>query len=295
MGAELKKALQMEYRQAVNNQIEDAKEAQSARKSGDLPEYFDLMRCLQLADLSWALEKWDEAKRWYRQNAQILKEQREWFAQRDGERQQPLDGEANSLVKAGLLEASRALLPLAVEQELERDDSQIVLTGLGLHAAQAKLVDLTRHVGLMAEARAMLPGGESQAAKRAREILHYEPAQVALLLGNWDDFAREVASLAEGAALMKGDTDSAFPEPMQRALVATSAGFEALLSLRSSPSEPGRQKARVAFEEAMLQFYRFGGLWDHDTYFMRLNTRIADDIAAGRQPDVNPFSVDGES
>ena len=291
MDAQLRKALQSDYLEAVESQAEDAKEAQAARKSGDMPEYFDLMRRLQLADLCWALEKWDEGKRWYQQNAQILKEQRLWFAQRDEEGMHQLDWEVSSLVKAGQLESARVLLPIAVEQELKRDDSQIVLTELGLHAAQAGVVDLTKHVELMAQARAMLPGGSSEAAKRARAVLHYEPAQVALLLGKWDDLAREAATFAAGAALVQGDDDLAFPEPMQRALVATSAGFQALLSLRGSPSEPLRQKARNAFDEAMLQFYRFGGQWDHDTYFMRLNTRIADDLAAGRTPNMNPFSV----
>lgn len=289
MNAELRKALQTEYRDAAEAQVEDAEEAESARKSGDMPEYFDLMRCLQLADLCWALEKWDEAKHWYRHNAQIMKEQRAWYAQRRKPRELR-DWEAISLVKAGELEAGRERLRAAVEQELRRDDSQIVLTELGLHAAQAGVAELTKHVELMVQARAMLPGGSSQAAQRARSVLHYEPAQVALLMGRWDDFSKEVATFAAGAAIVQEGKDIAFPEPMQDALVATSVGFQALLSLRGSRSEPVRQKAGKAFEDAMLQFYRFGGQWDHDTYFMRLNTRMADDLAAGLTPNANPFA-----
>lgn len=290
MNVELRKALQTDYQDAAEAQVEDAEEAESARKSGDMPEYFDLMRCLQLADLCWALEKWNEAKRWYRHNAQIMKAQRAWFAQRRELRELRADWEASSLVKAGELKAGRERLRAAVEQEFRRDDSQIVLTELGLHAAQAQIGELTKHVELIVQARAMLPGGSSQAAKRARAVLHYEPAQVTLLMGRWNDFAREVATFAAGAALVQGGKDIAFPEPMQDALVSTSVGFQALLSLRDSPSEPVRQKARKAFEDAMLQFYRFGGQWDHDTYFMRLNTRMADDLAAGRTPNANPFA-----
>lgn len=290
MNAELRKALQTDYRDAAEAQVEDAEEAESARQSGDMPEYFDLMRCLQLADLCWALEKWGEAKRWYRHNAQILNDQRAWFAQRGEPLEFSADWEAISLIKAGELEAGSERLRAAVEHEIGRDDTQIVLTELGLHAAQAGVAELTKHVELMVQARAMLPGGSSQAAHRARGVLHYEPAQVALLMGRWDDFAKEVATFAAGAALVQEGKDIAFPEPMQNALIATSAGFQALLSLRGSPSEPVRQKARKAFEDAMLQFHRFGGQWDHDTYFMRLNTRMADDLAAGRTPNANPFA-----
>jgi hypothetical protein len=290
MKAELRNALQAEYRVAAQAQVEEADEAQAARKSGDMPEYFDLMRCLLLADLCWALEKWDDAKRWYRHNARILGEQREWFAKRGEPRELRTDWEATSLVKAGEIESGRERLRAAVEQELKADDSQIVLTELGLHSAQVGLPELTRHVDLIVEARAMLPGGSGEAAQRARRVLHYEPAQVALLMGRWDDFSKEVATLADAAALVKGKKASAFPAHLQKALVATSAGFQLLLSLRQSPSEPVRQRAREAFEEAILQFYRFGGQWDHDTYFMRLNTRITDDLAAGRSPNVNPFA-----
>lgn len=290
MRAELRNALQTEYRDAAEAQVEEAEAAEEAREAGDMPEYFDLMRCLQLADLCWALEKWDDANRWYRHNAQILHEQRAWFAKRREPRELRTDWEATALVKAGELEAAPERLRAAVEQQLTMDDSQIVLTELGLHAAQAQVPELATHVELIVQARAMLPGGSSQAAQRARSVLHYEPAQVALLLGRWEDFAKEVKTFAEGAALAKGTKDIAFPKPLQDALVAASVGFQAVLSLRTSPSEAARQTAREAFEEAMLQLYRFGGQWDHDTYFMRLNTRVADDLAAGRVPNVNPFA-----
>jgi hypothetical protein len=193
-------------------------------------------------------------------------------------------------VKAGELHAARERLRVAVGLEVGRDDSQIVLTELGLHAAQAGVAELTGHVQSMASARSMLAGGSSQAAQRARSVLHYEPAQVALLMGQWDDFAKAVATFAEGASLVQNGKEVAFPEAMQNALLATCVGFQALLSLRSSPSELVWQKARKSFEDAMLQFHRFSGQWDYDTYFMRLNTRIADDLAAGRTPNVNPFA-----
>jgi hypothetical protein len=50
--------------------------------------------------------------------------------------------------------------------------------------------------------------------------------------------------------------------------------------------------SRRAFEEAMLHFARFSGRLDHNVYFMRLNTRLVDDIAAGRPPEPNPFATD---
>lgn len=289
MNAELRSVLQADYRDSVDAQVEDFEAAESAHKSGDMPDYFDLKLCLQLAELSWALEKWDDAKRWYRHNAQILKDQREWFAKRGEQRELRSDWEANSLVKGGELGSAREPLEIAIEHQLSRDGSQILLTELGLHAAQAQIGELAKHVNSMVEARAMLAGGNSKAAQHARELLHYEPSQAALLMGRWDDLAKEVASFAKGAALVR-DGETAFPEFMQNALVAACAGFQALLSLRSSPSEPLRQQARKAFEEAMLQFYRFSGQTDYDTYFMRLNTRIADDLAAGRAPNANPFA-----
>jgi hypothetical protein len=294
---ELKQLLQGDYQYAVEAQIADDAEAEAARKAGQMPTYFDLALHLQLADACWALEKWDEAKHWYRHNARVLMERRAWRTEYGGPEAQTegiSDWEASTLIKAGDLEHGRDRLQRAIDYWRSQPDSELRLTGLGLHAAQAGLPELATCVLSIIDARQQLPGSSSQAATRARKLLHYEPAQVSLMLGRWDEFQRDIVALAEGERLVAGKTELAFPEPLQDALVAASRGLRALASIYTGETEPteGQEGARQAFEEAMLNFYRFSGQIDWDLYFMRLNTRFAAELAAGQPLNPNPFADD---
>jgi hypothetical protein len=297
---ELKQLLQTNYQYAVEAQVADNAEAEAARKAGQMPTYFDLALHLQLADTCWALEKWDEAKHWYRHNARVLMERRAWRAEHGGPEAQTegiSDWEAVTLIKVGNLESGREYLRRAITYWRQKQDSELVLTNLGLHAAQAGLPDLAPYALSIINARQQLPGGSGQAANQVRKLLHYEPAQVALLLGRWDEFQKAIKEVAEGERLIEGSPELAFPEPLQDALVDASRGLRILASLHAGEIEPehGRKIARQAFEEAMLNFYHFSGQVDWDLYFMRLNTRLADDITAGQPLNPNPFAADWSS
>lgn len=295
MNEELGGLLESDYRQEVEAQTADYAEAEESRQSGAMADYFDLMTHVNLPDTCWALEKWDEAKRVYRENARVMTEARAWHAKHSGPNyplEERSDLAAANVVKAGDLTAGREHLKRAVAYRLTRKPNALVLSMLGLHAAQAGLPELAAHAKSVVTARQELPGGEGAEAGRARELLHYEPAQVNLLLGGWDEFQENVKAFEEGAKLVEGNPGLAFPEPLQQALVAASRGMAALAGLRAGASESkaARDAAGAAFEEAMLGFYKFGGGVDWNLYFMRLNTRLADDLAAGREPNPNPFA-----
>lgn len=295
MSEALRQLLEVDYQYAVEAQVVDDKEAQIALEAGDMPTYFDLSLHMQLADVCWALEKWDEAKHWYRHNAHVLMERRLWRAQHltpESRTEGLLDWEASTFVKAGDLQAGREYLQRAVAYWRDRPDSDLKLTELGLHAAQAGLPDLAANVSSIVRARQDLAGGNGPDAGQVRQLLHYEFAEVNLLLGRWDDFRADTEVLKQGIQLAEKCANPAFPEPLQAALVAASRGLQTLALLQDDAIDrkKGRQEARQAFEEAMLNFYRFTGQIDWDLYFMRLSSRLADDLAAGRAPDVNPFA-----
>jgi hypothetical protein len=295
MNQELEALLQVEYQYAVEAQIADEATAQQARNAGEMARYFDLSVYTQLADLCWALERWEEAQHWHRHNAHIMMEARAWRAKHSGP-DYPLnaisDQEASALIMAGDLEAGREHLKEAFAYWQIQPDNKLILAKLGLHAAQAGLSDFAEYALEIIPARQELPGGDDETAIKARELLHYEPAQVNLLLGRWDEFLKGIEKLVEAEQLVKGKPGSAFPDPMQDALVAASRGLRTLASLYTGAIKPerGRLDARQAFEEAMLQFYRFSEYVDWNSYFMRLNTRFADELAAGQPIDQNPFA-----
>lgn len=290
----LRQVLLTDYQYAIDAQVEDEAEAKSARKAGDMPEFFDLSLHMELADLCWALEKWDEARHWYRHNANVLKERRLWRAENLGPEAQTdgiSDWEASTFIKAGDLEAGREYLRRAITYWQQQPNPELKLTEMGLHAAQAGIPELATYVSSVIAARQELPGGSDMAAKQARKTLHYEPAEVNLLLGRWDGLRAEIKILKEGQSLAEASPGVVFPEPLQTALAAASRGLVLLVALHAQElePEPGRQAAKQAFEEAMLNFYRFSGHIDWDIYFMRLNSRLADDLADGKTPNVTPF------
>lgn len=295
MNKELKEVLETEYRYGMEARTEDAAQAEVALREGDQAHYFDLSMNLSLAEACWALEKWDEAKHWYRHNARVMLEQRAWHAVHSGPdypKEATSDWLATTIIKAGDLEAGREHLKRVIAYWQSQAENNLVLTRLGLHAAQSGLAELAKHAHAIIEARLELEGGDGEDAGRARQALHYEPAQVNLMLGRWDEFQKAIEELTKGEQLVEGKPGLAFPAPLQEALVAASRGLRTLASIKAGTIEPkpGQEAARQAFEEAMLNFYNFSGQMDWNLYFMRLNTRFADELAAGQPLNPNPFA-----
>ncbi|HEX5838893.1 MAG TPA: hypothetical protein VFY26_13750 [Anaerolineales bacterium] len=294
MNEELMALLIADYRQAIKAQAADYAEAEESRQIGSMATYFDLRQQLLLPEICWSLERWEEAKTLYRQNARVMIEARAWHAKHSGPEyplEETTDWLAATVVKAGDLVAAREYIKSAIVYWQKQTSNNLVLSRLGLHAAQVGLPDLATHARAVVTARHELPGGRNEKAHRARELLHYEPAQVSLMLGRWDEFQEEVKALEEGERLVKDKPGLAFPEPLQGALVAASRGLRKLGAIHAGVVEAktGRETARDAFEESMLSFYKFVGRVDWNLYFMRLNTRFADDLAAGQPPNPNPF------
>ena len=295
MNEDLKDPLMTNYRYELEAQAADDDAAEPARHAGEMDRYFDLSLHLQLPDTCWAMEKWDEARHWYRHNARILMEKRAWHAEHadpDYPTEELSDWEAVTFIKAGHLDEGREHVHRAVSYWQREPASNLVLTALALHAAQAGVPELSKHVSSIVEARLELPGEPDKEARRARELLHYEPAQVSLLLGQWDDLQKHLRQLGEAERLIQGKPEAAFPNPLQQALVSAFRGLTALASLHAGEidRETGRQTARQAFEDALSNFYQFSGRPDYNVYFMRLNTRFADEMAAGLPINPNPFA-----
>src|SRR5262245_10722002 len=84
MNKPLQEILETEYRYGLEARREDEVAAEAALQEGDQAYYFDLAINQSLAEVCWALEKWDEAKHWYRHNARVMLEQRAWHAEHSG-------------------------------------------------------------------------------------------------------------------------------------------------------------------------------------------------------------------
>jgi hypothetical protein len=294
---ELKKELEEIYDYGMEAHVDDAKEAAEAQESGDMPGYFDLSLNLELADTCWALEKWEEAKHWYRHNARIMLMQYEWHKKYSG-LDYPHDGSsdwmAGMLIKAGDLSEGRKHLERAIEFWKAQKGSDLVLSALGLHAAQIGVEELSGYANSITDAREELIEADEPTIRKAGSLINYEPAQVNLLLGKWDEFLSNTEQLNDNIELIKGFDQLVFPEPMQKALIAASQGLISLASLykREIDPDPGSENAKNSFEEAMVNFYNFSGRIDSNVYFMRLNTRFADELAKNSPLIPNPFASD---
>lgn len=285
MNEELKELLQTNYQYEVEAQLTDATEAEAALQSGEMARYFDLSVYLQLADTCWVLEKWDEAKHWYRHNARLLMEKRSWHSQHSGS-DYPIDAisdwEASTLVKAGDLTTGKEHLKQVIPYWQNQPGSALVLTQLSLHAAQAGLSELA--VSTLASSNTSQP-------QKTQNLFIYQSAQMYLLMRQWDKFLEHVQNLP-AATLTKDTSDLETFTPLEEALKAASLGLKTLASLYTGSIEPamGREVARQAFETAMLYFYQFNSQVDWNFYFMRLNTRFADELAANQPLNPNPFA-----
>jgi hypothetical protein len=295
MNEELLELLQKEYQYAIEAQIADDEEAKEAQGLGDMAGYFDRSLHWQLPDICWALEKWEEAKYWYQHNALIVTKSRAWHVEQSGS-DYPIDllsdREASTLIKAGYLGSGRESLKRAITYWKNQPGSELVLTELGLHAAQVGISEFAIYALSIIDARQKLSVSNGKAVRLARKTLHYEPAQVNLLLGRWDKYSKEIEKLVNAEQIVQDKPGLVFPIPLQDALLAASRGLRKLESLHSGKVEPkiGQEEAKRAFEEAMLSFYQFSGQVNGDLYFMRMNTRFADELADGRELNTNPFA-----
>lgn len=287
--------LERDHAEDIDWQGRNEAEAERARRAGDMAVYLDLSLHLRLPDDCWALERYAEARRWYRHNARILTETLAWRGAHSGPDyplEELFDLEAQTLARAGELRAAGPALERALTYWRDRAGGRLIVSALSLHAAQLGLPQLTQGATEAIAARAELPGAGSAAQQRLRAQLAYETAQVQLLLGNRDELAQALEPI--NAAIAKLGRRAVFDEPLQIALCAAGRGMRRLLVLWRGDIDPakGRAAARADFEEAMAGFYLFQGAVDHNVYFMRLNTLLADDLAAGRQPNPNPFAGD---
>ena len=301
MNDELTALLDQERRYAWEARAADEGEAAAARAAGDVPRAFDLSTCLSLAEVSWALEDWSEARRWYSHNADTLAEARVWHRENSGSDYPlaaTLDWEAASMVKAGRVDEARDRLADAVAYRREQPGSELVVAHLSLHAAQVGLADLAALVDIVVAARqdTVLVGGHA-----GREVqvvsaqLHYEPVQARLLLGDWSGFRSALERLEEAVHLVDGAPGRVYAEEVERATVAAARGFRVISGLEARSLDPavGGQDAREAFEDAMLAFYRGAGWATAELYFMRLNVLMADQLARGEPLNPNPFAAPG--
>lgn len=292
---ELERVLQIDYEYAIEAQKEDSRAANDALGKREMERYFDLSLYFQLADICWALEKWDEARYWYQHNAKIISEKCAWHIE-NSKNDYPIDAisdwEVNTLIRAGYLDFVKVHLERAIEYWRDQPNNQLVLAMLGLHAAQIGLNEKKTYIHAIVEARRELPGGSGEVIKKARELLHYEFAQRSLLLGLWNEFEVEVNKMQEGVELIQNSPELVFPHSIQNALIAAYNGFQALIVLKSgrSGAEESYQIAIKAFEEAMLGFYQFSGYVDSNLYFMRLNTLFACELKEKVPLNPNPFS-----
>jgi hypothetical protein len=294
MKRELHDILEAQHTQDLECMERNQREAEEYRKAGNEEQYLELAVHLRLPDTCWALEHWDEARRWYCHNARLLLERRAWHDAHpdpDYPRDALVDWEATMLIKGGDLEQGRPHLQKAINVLRRQADAELGLSELGLHAAQVGMKRLVRHATAVDKVRAELPGGKSTSARKARKLLRYEPGQVAVLLHDWTLLDDQLQELDEARPLVDEQPGATYPRALEQALLAAAQGLTALSRLRNGEvaRERLRADAREAFEEAMLRFYEFGGRTDWNTYFMRLNCRMVDDLADGRRPNPNPF------
>ena len=296
MNIELKKLLLTDFRYAKEAYEADSIEAENALKSKDMVSYYDYSLNLTLADTSWALGKLDEAKTFYQHNSKILLQKRAWHTEHSHSNypiDAILDWEASTFIKSGNLETGKTYLKRAINYWNNRSGNYLVLTKLGLHAAQAGLEEEAQYANTVIKARLELSGSNSIIAQEVRKMLHYEPAQIQLLLGNWNLFNQEIEKFKRVEQLIKENKGLiAFPDALQKALIAAMKGLTliALMHNNSIEIDTIKHTSIQAFEEAMLYFYEFNGQIDWNIYFMQLNKIIVNQLITSRKINPNPFA-----
>lgn len=300
MNTKLKTTLMALYQEDQAWQIRNSDEAAKFYEAKNFTAYLDLSLHLRLPDTCWALGKWDEAYYWYRHNANIFTEYQNLYKANNQSNQSSyelIDCKATTFIKAGFLDTGYHYLEDAIVYWQNQSEPQLVLSQLGLHAAQIGANQFSHFATLAAEARQILPGPLYKPAKRIRSILHYEPSQVALLQQNWQTFEYETEKINEIKSLLEVVTEPVFPIHLHNALFAAIQGLYHVSSLHKA-SEPKNDlylNAKNAFEQAMFEFYNFSGYLDWNVYFMRLNISLIDDIMESRKLLLNPFAINSSN
>lgn len=295
----LRSHLELIYAEDVEWQQQNRGLAAQSHQAGDRATALDYSLHKRLPDTCWALERWDEARYWYRHNAQVFVERRLWHTAHSGP-EYPLDElvdwEATTFIKAGYLRKGGTYLERAIAHWQQQTGAELILTELGLHAAQAGQEHLVSVTSAIVTARQSLLMGDDPYTTRAAQLLHYEPAQVALLLQQWDGLDHCLSQLEEANQLINEYHLDVFPEPLQKAILAAGEGLQHLLRLKTLRLQITSEvlsvtcgRAIAAFEQAMGYFYEFDQRLDYHLYFMRLNTRLARDMAQGQVLNPNPF------
>lgn len=287
MISQLKTILEEIYFYAVEARQEDVKEAESAFTSGNMPLYFDLNINLQLADVCWALEKWDEAKYWYEHNAQMMMKRRNWH-KKFSEPEYPVDinadWEASTFIKAGHLQTGIDTVQKALHYWEKQPSPNDVLVQLILLAAQ---------IGLKEFSLQCLERLSSIKSNGINELeINFVKLQVLLLTSQWNEFQPELIHFDD--TIQKSQNDNLSNETINMAFSEASAGFKALARLQTGEgiSTDNVQIAGNSFENAMIYFYKHTGLVSGYVYFMRLNTRFTEALASGNLIKPLPFSID---
>jgi len=293
MNEALNLALAAMYSEDCAWQRRNDAEAAKQKARGNEVAAIDLRLHRRLPDTCWALGRWQEARRWYRHNAALLAERRVWHAAHSGPdypHDELSDWEVITSVKAGLLDEARVQLGRAIAYWQPQPDSAPTLVELGLHAAQIGDERWRGLLDALVDARADQLLDSGAGARREGRMLSYEPLQVGLLLSQWELIT---AQLQAGAGLRRAAQQGArmlFAEPLQQASLRAIAGIEELLKLQTGAVGGDVAQARLQFEAAAAHFFELNASPDPAVYFMRLNTLLADDIAAGRALDPNPFA-----
>ncbi len=272
MTAEFKKILDEIYFYAGEAQHEDIKEAETAFIAGNMPVYFDLNINIQLADVCWALEKWDEAKQWYEHNAQLMMKRRMWhlkFSEPDYPLDINADWEAATLVKAGHHNSATESIEKALSYWALQPSSQEIIIQLALHAAQIGLKNLAENTILN------LKDNNGNAVNELE--LQFVKLEILLLMQQWTEFHDSLKPFQEAVRQYRNKDLS--DDSILQSLFEVSSGFDALDSLRVSPMDDKTlvEKAKFSFENAMFHFYNYTGYVGGYVYFMRLNARIAEE------------------
>jgi len=129
--------------------------------------------------------------------------------------------------------------------------------------------------------------------RRAKELIHSEPAEVAFLLGDYEQCALELEKVFEGERLLREVGEPLYDDRGEEAVFATAWGLRAILDILEGKGEREAlfKQAVSHLEEAMLVACKAG---EHKlTYFLRLYTLMGLDILEGRAPNPNPFAGDG--
>ncbi len=306
----LNKKLEKWLRKDLRKELEDTEKIgkprmEEALREGDMLGYFSWREEWRLPDIYWALERYGEAKQWYRHNAQNFIESRQWEEahldeinadlQRKGYDFEHSMGvsprEAATFVKAGMMERGREFLRRAYEYEKERAGAaSAAMRRLALQAAQVGMKDLAdRAMTLDKEGRGPAPEPKEIGQTWDEVVSSTWDAEKAFLLGDYQVCEHELEKVLGREQFLHsaGEVDTE-----GELFFATAYGLRAVLDMLGEREGKGTlyKKAVEHLEQAMHLCLRVA--FDEELYFLRLYTLMGLDILEGRTPNPNPFAGD---